>query len=110
MEKRCGSCKKFKNLNNYSNDSDFCVTRRYFKLCCDCRERARRYQINYRVKNIEPKQKYNKRVSEYRESSDYHRDVYEVEPDIMYNPNTSVCFCDPCDLSFICWGTSFVRI
>ena len=45
-EKRCPACRKFKELQHFYNDGGFCVTRPSFKLCADCRERARSYFKN----------------------------------------------------------------
>ena len=42
-EKRCPACKKFKELQHFHNDGGFCVTRPSFKICADCRARARNY-------------------------------------------------------------------
>ena len=42
-EKRCPACKKFKELQHFHNDGGFCVTRPSFKICADCRARARSY-------------------------------------------------------------------
>ena len=98
MEKRCSSCKQFKEMNNYKNDGAFCISRPYFKLCFDCRERAKCYQVHHRVKCKLPKQKYSKRDSEYRDPSDRPCNMFEVEPYIMYEPCNMICFVKPGDL------------
>ena len=97
-EKRCLACRRFKDLRNYKNNGISSSTKPYFKLCADCRRRARSYRVNYITSGKIPSRKYNKRDVEYREPLEQDLACYEVEPYIVYDPNNMVCVIDPGDL------------
>ena len=98
-EKRCPACRNFKELSHYNNDGGFCVTRPSFKLCADCRERARSYYKKHSREYV-PKSKYNKRESEFRTPviNIKQEEHYDVESDIMFNPNDVVYYVETRDL------------
>ena len=97
-EKRCLACRRFKDLSNYKNNGISSITKPYYKLCSECRERARGYQASYKASGKIPMRKYNKRDVEYREPLEQDLACYEVEPYIMYDPNYMVCVINPGDL------------
>ena len=86
-EKRCPACKKFKELQHFHNDGGFCVTRPSFKICADCRARARSYFKKHSREYL-PKGKYNKRESEFRTPviNIKQEEHCDVESDIMFDP------------------------
>ena len=101
MQQKCVHCKQFKELDNFKNTGRHCVGRKYFKLCADCRIRARSYMIAYDRPRFGPKQKYNKRPAVYREPLEHYCNEYEVEPHIFYDPNNMVCFVKTIELAFV---------
>ena len=101
MQQKCVHCKQFKELDNFKNTGKHCVGRKYFKLCADCRKRARSYILAYDRLRSGPKQKYNKRPAIYREPLEDYCNEYEVEPHIFYDPNNMVCFVKTDELFFV---------
>ena len=98
-EKRCPACRKFKELQHFYNDGGFCVTRPSFKLCADCRARARSYFKKHSREYL-PKGKYNKRESEFRSPviNIKQEEHCNVESDIMFNHNDVVYYVNPKDV------------
>ena len=96
-EKRCSACKQFKDLTNFVNEGNFCIIRSHFKICSACRKRAKKYYKGSKYGCVR-RRTYNKTITEYRRPLENCGDDYEVEANIMYDPNNVVCYVEPGDV------------
>ena len=96
-EQRCSACKQFKNLTNYVNEGKTCIARTHFKICSECRKRATTYYKGSKYGCVR-RRTYNKTRAEYRKPLERCCGDYEVEANIMYDPNNVVCYADPGDV------------
>ena len=96
-EKRCTACKQFKDLADYVNEGKTCSHRMHFKICSACRYRAKTYYKGSKYGYVRQRT-YNKTRAEYRKPLERRCDDYEVEANIMYDPNNVVCYVEPGDV------------
>ena len=71
-------------------------------MCGGCRDLANSYAACYKLRRNEAlkKKPYKKRLSVTRLcGEEKHHAHYEVDPNIMFDPNNVECYCDPGDVS-----------